>query len=1311
MSTTDFDELLAEADEAFRLTDYNKTHDILKVGEKKKVSNEKTKVLWGKLHFEMDRIQDSRKLFKSTLSKNPLNIDAHLGIIKIYLKEKRPKSIIKHCNRVLKECKNDASILAKLGEAYIMIHEFKKGFHYYDRAIKKTVNDYIQWDGIAQSLLRSYLRLVRLRLYEIKTGIKVSYSKVKDDEYPEIWVNKYINMLERRFVKLINCLPMEFYDDFHCKRSILEFYENSESNKLSEFTNDIITTNSKEIEIGNANPKLYLLSGIANAALENYEEAIENLKMVLQLNKNILSTYYILAGCYREINDPKREKDIILKGIDIYPTSIKIWETYMASIMGVIIFDGEVIPRHNHEDIKSDSILDSIESGLTKNPRSPTLQFYKSLQYSMMDSDKKALKAINGALTFEPLNTIYIRRKARTFGRLDRYRDSIDLYNYAKRIGTFFTANDYLNIIEYNVKSSRIKQARQTIYKWGKYRHYNITKTDVDNLITIQKMDKLFLQLDYFLGLTKDSIKGIEILLNSNLFTRLDFYLRTILKYQELDSYRSIKELDPLCVEQAIRLEKIGITEQMPLLTFRQLISLDKENVDAVIELYELNLIDTDYISILSYKNFYPELVKFIKELNNKKLITFDNDSMSSSFDDLDISFHIHKYNELIKFSKNKSIQILSELRDKYSFSIEYYNVSSTDYITKKYIRNLIIKNIDSVYYIANQFKNKWNTRNSFSYAFNQSSQLFSIYKKIGRNYKNIRKDMEKLNGDANSLPKIYNTLKEYKWKKNRISSFIDYLIRHGENYNIAYISGDINILDAISEYPNFNNLLMYAQETSRFDGIGVRGQLKLLLGLIDLATILCKLKNTNKEIGNSLISHFVDILTVQKEVEKQELMSRYRSVDSFIARHPSIKDDTIDLMQYYNELTDGANYTSKFIEKEDRLLQKGEIVRTHFEKKFITALRKKVELLRYNIIMDKIEKFYFALLEDILGDVDIELDFQPNRDIINIIIAIYSLDEEDNNKELWALKKILTNSLLNVSDNSWIYSIEENMEFDTKLSKGYNLEKWREGLVENHNILSRVDIGERLDEINNQIIDEICLLFDKLGIQVSSTIHNEPSFPAKAQIIKSALERMRKQIHPEQLSIYNEINIQSNNLQSNIGQLAHKGGRITFYVSQDPVESLNMATGFPSCLKVEESTYLTSIIANTIHINKNIIYAKDENGRRIGRVLAVLTDKGILIYRFYENTNLNLAGYWLKYLYNFGKTVKADIFIPKTFAQEERNLLTELETNYNTQIVNIEHTIQLPVFSEWYDDIKLTTITPKNNLYKIKVECYRISI
>ncbi|MDO8556083.1 MAG: hypothetical protein Q7R96_02825 [Nanoarchaeota archaeon] len=146
-----------------------------------------------------------------------------------------------------------------------------------------------------------------------------------------------------------------------------------------------------------------------------------------------------------------------------------------------------------------------------------------------------------------------------------------------------------------------------------------------------------------------------------------------------------------------------------------------------------------------------------------------------------------------------------------------------------------------------------------------------------------------------------------------------------------------------------------------------------------------------------------------------------------------------------------------------------------------------------------------------------------------------------------------------------------------------------------------------------------------------------------------------------------------------------------TFYVSQDPIESLHMGQFFGSCLSLAKNhggCNGWAAVVQTVDANKNVIYARTKEGQYIGRNRTALTDQGILCTRFYQNGSMNLDHAWIDYLQAYGEHTQQEIMLPAIFVTPSMRKV--LEKNIEQGTVHLEErtvTIQPGHYAAFYGD------------------------
>ncbi|MBI4447410.1 hypothetical protein HY643_00365, partial [Candidatus Woesearchaeota archaeon] len=143
-------------------------------------------------------------------------------------------------------------------------------------------------------------------------------------------------------------------------------------------------------------------------------------------------------------------------------------------------------------------------------------------------------------------------------------------------------------------------------------------------------------------------------------------------------------------------------------------------------------------------------------------------------------------------------------------------------------------------------------------------------------------------------------------------------------------------------------------------------------------------------------------------------------------------------------------------------------------------------------------------------------------------------------------------------------------------------------------------------------------------------------------------------------------------------------GEQITFYDSKEIIESLNMGVVTDSCLNIKEGANGFSAVTNTVDNNKKAVYLKVD-GKKVGRTLAVLTDKGIMTFHIYNNrSELDISEAWLDYFTEYAKKVNVPLIIPNTYLDNKFRGLLEKR---NAKKKEIKAKLHRAVAPRWYSD------------------------
>ena len=143
--------------------------------------------------------------------------------------------------------------------------------------------------------------------------------------------------------------------------------------------------------------------------------------------------------------------------------------------------------------------------------------------------------------------------------------------------------------------------------------------------------------------------------------------------------------------------------------------------------------------------------------------------------------------------------------------------------------------------------------------------------------------------------------------------------------------------------------------------------------------------------------------------------------------------------------------------------------------------------------------------------------------------------------------------------------------------------------------------------------------------------------------------------------------------------------GVLRIYDSKDPIEGSQMGIVSHSCTNITSGSNSFAAIANIVDGNKKVIYACDaKDNRKLGRVLAVLTSKGIVTHRIYDNSNLDTSSAWIDFLHTYASNCNTPLIVPESRCNSEaRDELISLGAKLKT----VSTRLHKAVCTHWYDD------------------------
>ncbi|MFO7710981.1 MAG: hypothetical protein R6V53_04410, partial [Candidatus Woesearchaeota archaeon] len=444
-------------------------------------------------------------------------------------------------------------------------------------------------------------------------------------------------------------------------------------------------------------------------------------------------------------------------------------------------------------------------------------------------------------------------------------------------------------------------------------------------------------------------------------------------------------------------------------------------------------------------------------------------------------------------------------------------------------------------------------------------------------------------------------------------------------------------------------SIIEYIADLDNTLSIGRKHQLKTLGKVNNLHKLLEQLGQKKR------VWALIDIVNY----DLPQFTDSARQMANFLVRHQNVDaGEILTNMGALYKFRDGT-YKSRLLKKEDPVEAKP-ILSRKGEQKVVEELRYKARFARYETFTNTVDDLFLEPLEEMIGEKVDSITW--TEDLINTVTAYYSIEDME-------LARIVSKVMRHYMFNEDNLSLEGNSTLEEKL--GSKIHLWKEGHTSTHHCPRKPDLKRKLESDLEHEYKE----FSRC-IHAITDKHQIPDNAKEAETIyKDAI----RQIGKEQRNIAQEAKNHLTKIKQGTGAL-HKGNQITFYDSKDFMESLQMGNVTGSCTKLIDGAKSFAAFVNTIDDNKKVVYMADENGTKVGRTLAVLTDMGIVTYNPYESTMCDINKAWLDHFTQYAQKVGVPLIIPARFA--EGGLAKHLGKTQT--VAPLIHKAVCPV---WYDD------------------------
>jgi len=304
------------------------------------------------------------------------------------------------------------------------------------------------------------------------------------------------------------------------------------------------------------------------------------------------------------------------------------------------------------------------------------------------------------------------------------------------------------------------------------------------------------------------------------------------------------------------------------------------------------------------------------------------------------------------------------------------------------------------------------------------------------------------------------------------------------------------------------------------------------------------------------------------------------------------------------------------------QLKVKGEIKKDLIEKEFQKEIKnKKTHLIREELLNSPKENLKAYIKK--LG-----IKEEINEDIVFAVRLhkILTMKEKEKNKE------ILEQLIKGKKPIDW----PANKDWLTKMKKKLNTDEWLKPYSKKYSPLINEDYKASLETGQKKHKEEILAHLKEAGIELLPEI--------EVQEIEKIFSEKRKEI-PQEVQL--DIKTHFRAIKSfGVIEKSKLPEKLILESEEEPLKTIQMGQRvIGSCLRLKGG-HEESAVCNAVDINKKVIWAKNEKGEILGRVLVGVTEKGKLAgFRIYNNDpRLNLEPCFSNFLSSLAKELKTEL-------------------------------------------------------------------
>jgi hypothetical protein len=571
--------------------------------------------------------------------------------------------------------------------------------------------------------------------------------------------------------------------------------------------------------------------------------------------------------------------------------------------------------------------------------------------------------------------------------------------------------------------------------------------------------------------------------------------------------------------------------------------------------------------------------------------------------------------------------------------------------------------------------------RTNFLYGILKGANRFADLAELGEVFYMAKRDMSRKEIEEHRRNIMETRIFEYFWltfnslNKNHDALFVNDLRGTEKISKIDMVGGWI--YDSKHAHDKMRPLISYLLKEAEASGV--------------------ELKKGNDpvpaDIAKRALDDYFDSAVIEKERFNEVYSEVLEAIDEISKDHRHEKNELVYHLKKYCSYSGFAPFKSNMLKlrKPDRKRKTKRRLDRKSAAKLAEQIKGRADFAFARKVSEKLDELTDRLIKEITGED--HKDVSLTKDLVDFVVGYFTTAHR---REVQPYASLILNEHLKdpASAKETIESLEKNKKLMEKYQKqGLDTELWRKGIRANYQAEPDHDYLQKAEERFRGEYDEIIAHCNKLCQEenISIDMEKEEDMLKNAEAIFKELKG--KEISPRNQYLLKDIKGHINNLRSYQGVAFQQSDEINFEVAQDMMEIANFGRFVNNgCLNLVSGVNKYSAFVNAIDANKQVIYARNNDGEVMGRCLTVLTNYGIIAYKVHEEvTNLRTKDCWLDYLVNYAKGVGTCLLIPEETVDSRLEEVLEMRGAEPQKLcVKLDNAVSNVWYNDFLEDNKL---------------------